>query len=64
MIQIVSSALRNKMFSQQNALLQYSHSFLCLYFVHLVITLVHWDLGISLASCWRIGQGKGSLRKH
>jgi len=64
MSQTVSSALRNKMSSQQNTLLRCSHSFLRLYFVHLTVTPVYQDLGISLASYRRIGQGKGSLRKH
>lgn len=64
MIQSVSSALRNAMSSQQNMLLRCSHSFLCLYFVHLAITSVTRTLRISLASHRRIGQDKGSLRKH
>lgn len=64
MIQIVSSALRNKMSSQQNILLPCNHSFLRLYVVHLAITPVCQDLGISLASHRRTGREKGSLWKH
>lgn len=64
MIQIVSSVLRNKTSSQQNMFLHCSHSFLRLYFVHLAITSVYCDLGISLASYRRIDQEKRSLWKH
>lgn len=64
MIQTVSSALRNKMSSQQNTLLQCSHSFLRLYFVHGTITSVEQRLGIGLESYWRISQEEGSLQKH